>query len=107
MLLTIRRNLDIVFRNFLEFDTYLRSSIFVGTRIMYEKPVTEFEQFLALLARFIPQRFSWDNLLISEAGLRLLLSHFKIFPALIDVVNAFGAQTSSESDSIRQMGVYH
>jgi hypothetical protein len=67
---------------------------------MYEKPVIEFEQFLTLLARFVPQRFSWDNLLISEAGLRLLLSHFKIFPALIDVVNAFGAQTSSESDSI-------
>ncbi|KAE9379782.1 hypothetical protein N431DRAFT_326685 [Stipitochalara longipes BDJ] len=74
---------DKVFRSTLEFDNYLRSSAFKGTRII-----------------LIPQRFSWDNLLISESGLRIILSHFRIFPALLDVVNAFGAQTSSESDSI-------
>ncbi|PMD19929.1 hypothetical protein NA56DRAFT_190843 [Hyaloscypha hepaticicola] len=74
---------DIMFKSSLEFEAYLRSPEFKGTRLI-----------------LIPQRFSWDNLLISESGLKLLLSRFNIFPAFLDVVNAFGAQTSSESDSI-------
>ncbi|KAH8655059.1 hypothetical protein BGZ60DRAFT_546694 [Tricladium varicosporioides] len=104
---------DLLFRSFMELDSYLKSSQFKGIRII-----------------FVPQTFSWGRLLISERGLRMLLSHFQVFPAFVDVITAFGGQTSSESDSfkccyitkhvdehgredsdepwsIRQIGVYH
>lgn len=102
-LLTVTIDLDLTFRSFLDLDNYLKSTQFRGTRMMYVKDLEHFNfclNLLTLVSRLIPQRFSWDHLLISEAGLRRLLSHFQVTPAIIDLVNAFGAQTSSESDAI-------
>ena len=48
----------------------------------------------------IPQPYSWDRLTISEKALRALVHHFKIFPAFVDVLCAFGKLTSESSDSL-------
>src|SRR4051812_589123 len=89
-------------------ENYLRISTFNGMRLMYE----EFASIIQIVSspltsyRFIPQRFSWDHLMISERAMRTLLSHFKAFPAIMDVVNGFGGQTSSESDSASECRSY-
>ena len=62
-----------MFKTSLEFEAYLRLPEFKGTRLMYEVSY-EVETSLLKYVRLIPQRFSWDNLLISESGLKLLLS---------------------------------
>ncbi|KAF2191181.1 hypothetical protein K469DRAFT_746598 [Zopfia rhizophila CBS 207.26] len=81
------KNNNWIFRDMEALQNYLKTSEFMGTRII-----------------LIPQRFSWDQLLISEKALRRLLHHFKVFPVFLDVLCAFGRQTSSTSDSL---GGYH
>lgn len=44
--------------------------------------------------------------MISEQAMKMLMSHFKVFPAIMDVVNGFGGQTSSESDSASECNSY-
>ncbi|KAF2730345.1 hypothetical protein EJ04DRAFT_567846 [Polyplosphaeria fusca] len=74
---------DHIFTNVTDLQAHLETSSFRGTRII-----------------LIPQRYSWDRLTISEAGIRLLLNHFHAFPAIIDVLSAFGRLTSESSDSL-------
>ncbi|CAO2656258.1 Nn.00g050610.m01.CDS01 [Neocucurbitaria sp. VM-36] len=74
---------DWIFTNLIDWNNYLQTEQFKGTRII-----------------LIPQRYSWDRLTISENALRRLLGHFNILPAFIDVICAFGKLTSETSDSL-------
>ncbi|ORY06762.1 hypothetical protein BCR34DRAFT_571097 [Clohesyomyces aquaticus] len=74
---------DRQFDNFASFDEYLGSTDFRGTRII-----------------LVPQVHSWSKLLISQNGIRRLLHRFKVFPAMLDIICAFGEQTSEISDSL-------
>ncbi|KAF1925389.1 uncharacterized protein M421DRAFT_240610 [Didymella exigua CBS 183.55] len=76
-------NKDWVFTLVDQFETYLETSRFQGTRII-----------------LIPQLYSWGRLTISECALRRLIHHLNIFPAFIDVLCAFGKSTSETSDSL-------
>jgi len=66
-----------------QLDTYLEETQFSGTRII-----------------LVPQRFSWDRLAISEHALRRLISYFKIFPAFLEVLCAFGRRSQRSSNSL-------
>lgn len=50
--------------------------------------------------RMIPQEYSWGKLLISEDIMKRLLSHYNVFPAFLDVLNAFGERTTAAGDSL-------
>jgi hypothetical protein len=48
----------------------------------------------------IPQGFSWDQLKISADGIKRLFHCLGVFPLALDMLCAFGEQTTSISDSL-------
>ncbi|KIW11260.1 hypothetical protein PV08_10560 [Exophiala spinifera] len=74
---------ELIISSFEGLDNYLTTSRYSGLRLI-----------------LIPQRFSWDRLMISDRALRRLAHHFGIFPEFLDVVTAFGERIVSDSDSV-------
>ncbi|KAI5844330.1 hypothetical protein BZA05DRAFT_409775 [Tricharina praecox] len=59
-----------------------------------EEYVQKFSAFAGTRIIIIPQRFSWGELMVSEASLRTLLQGLGVFGEFSDLIRAFGAKTS-------------
>ena len=51
------------------------------------------------LNSLIPQQYSWGKLVISYEAICMLLTHLKVFPAIIDMLRAFGEKIGHADES--------